>query len=479
MIRTVIFGFAALSLGVPAIALAQSVDPGPRPINQNPNTPPAIAGASPSDVALFNQAMVSPSPSNRGAFDLGFSVSGTFVSSSNPSVVFPMSGLGPRFNSFSCRECHGFPAIGGASRSPPGQATFTTGVGSDYGILAPSQAIPSFLQTANGSIAARLKYKADGVTRDGAVHQLFVIAGRPDAPNCGIAQEDWATQAANNNVAVRLTTPTFGAGLIEAIPDAAIINQKLSNTGIKLPLGITGHENHNGPGGTVSRFGWKAQTRTLDQFAAEAFVNEIGGTSAAFPTPNDPDPSCNFKVGLDNKTVSTPAGAMTFLDLITAGMRLSAPRAPVTGYRSSVAAVGTVSYASISNGQALFASSGCIQCHVAAMNTGTVANPALSNKAVNLYSDLLVHHMGAGLADDIIQGQAGPDEFRTAPLWGLGQRLGLMHDGRTQDLKQAIAAHASPATAQYPASEANTVVTRWNALTEAQKQDLLNFLRSL
>jgi CxxC motif-containing protein (DUF1111 family) len=87
--------------------------------------------------------------------------------------------------------------------------------------------------------------------------------------------------------------------------------------------------------------------------------------------------------------------------------------------------------------------------------------------------------MGAGLADDIIQGQAGPDEFRTAPLWGLGQRFALMHDGRTQDLKQAIAAHASPATAQYPVSEANTVVSKWNALTEAQKQDLLNFLRSL
>src|SRR5947209_4108614 len=87
MIRSFVYGFAALALGLlsagATVSLAQSADPGPRPINQNPNTPPAIAGASPTDLALFNQAMVSPSPSQRGAFDLGFSVSGTFVSSSN------------------------------------------------------------------------------------------------------------------------------------------------------------------------------------------------------------------------------------------------------------------------------------------------------------------------------------------------------------------------------------------------------------
>ena len=87
--------------------------------------------------------------------------------------------------------------------------------------------------------------------------------------------------------------------------------------------------------------------------------------------------------------------------------------------------------------------------------------------------------MGAALADDIVQGQAGPDEFRTAPLWGLGQRFYLLHDGRTADLKVAIAAHASAATASVPASEANTVVAKWNALAETQKQDLLNFLRGL
>lgn len=104
---------------------------------------------------------------------------------------------------------------------------------------------------------------------------------------------------------------------------------------------------------------------------------------------------------------------------------------------------------------------------------------ALSNKPVNLYSDLLLHRMGPGLADDIVQVQAGPDEFRTAPLWGLGQRLFFLHDGRTRDLIEAIQAHRSGSSQRFPASEANAVIDNFNRLGEAQKQDLLNFLRSL
>jgi CxxC motif-containing protein (DUF1111 family) len=75
--------------------------------------------------------------------------------------------------------------------------------------------------------------------------------------------------------------------------------------------------------------------------------------------------------------------------------------------------------------------------------------------------------------------QAGPDEFRTAPLWGLGQRIFFLHDGRTSDLLEAIRAHASGPGGKFPASEANGVVSAYNRLSEQQKQDLLNFLRSL
>jgi CxxC motif-containing protein (DUF1111 family) len=98
---------------------------------------------------------------------------------------------------------------------------------------------------------------------------------------------------------------------------------------------------------------------------------------------------------------------------------------------------------------------------------------------VPLYSDLALHDMGPGLADDIEQGVADGDEFRTAPLWGLGQRIFFLHDGRAKDLLAAIQAHASPGNRQYRASEANQVVGRFNTLTAAQQQKVLDFLRSL
>jgi CxxC motif-containing protein (DUF1111 family) len=103
----------------------------------------------------------------------------------------------------------------------------------------------------------------------------------------------------------------------------------------------------------------------------------------------------------------------------------------------------------------------------------------LQDRPVDLFSDLLVHHMGAGLADDVVQGQAGPDEFRTTPLWGVGQRIVFLHDGRTADLLRAIRDHSSPATPRYPASEANAVVHRFDRLSPEEQQAILDFLRSL
>jgi CxxC motif-containing protein (DUF1111 family) len=105
----------------------------------------------------------------------------------------------------------------------------------------------------------------------------------------------------------------------------------------------------------------------------------------------------------------------------------------------------------------------------------------LSNKPAHLFSDLAVHHMGSNLADGVTQGTAGPDEFRTAPLWGLGQRLFFLHDGRTSDLLHAIHAHSTDCglLGGCVTSEAQHVIERFYALSPSQKQDILNFLRSL
>jgi CxxC motif-containing protein (DUF1111 family) len=160
--------------------------------------------------------------------------------------------------------------------------------------------------------------------------------------------------------------------------------------------------------------------------------------------------------------------------------------------------------ASAKRGKELFTEVGCSLCHNPSFITPGTANPsgpweetgahtvALRGQTVNLYSDLLVHHMGATLADNVVQGIAGPDEFRTTPLWGLGQRLFFLHDGRTNDLMTAIQDHFSfpgfdggdnPAkdrdSYEYGFSEANGTVSRFNRLSESDKQNILNFLRSL
>ncbi|HEY7996509.1 MAG TPA: di-heme oxidoredictase family protein, partial [Steroidobacteraceae bacterium] len=163
----------------------------------------------------------------------------------------------------------------------------------------------------------------------------------------------------------------------------------------------------------------------------------------------------------------SPTAVLSDIDSFTVFMRMLAapqPAAPT---------------AVTQHGSNVFASIGCALCHTPALATSVTSttrglpNPALSNKSVPLYSDLLVHHMGAGLADGITQGAAGPDEFRTAPLWGLGQRVFFLHDGRTSDLIQVIRAHASSG------SEANQAVLSYAALSPSDQQALINFLRSL
>jgi CxxC motif-containing protein (DUF1111 family) len=147
-------------------------------------------------------------------------------------------------------------------------------------------------------------------------------------------------------------------------------------------------------------------------------------------------------------------------------MRFLAPPTPAC-------TVGVNCSASINNGNALFNSVGCALCHTPTLTTGQSVFGGTSYQAANLFSDMLVHHMGTNLADGISQGTAAPDEFRTAPLWGVGQRIFFLHDGRTMDLLDAIDEHSSSG------SEANSVISVFGTLTSSQKQDILNFLRSL
>ena len=179
-------------------------------------------------------------------------------------------------------------------------------------------------------------------------------------------------------------------------------------------------------------------------------------------------------------TGSTGTASQMSSDLVNfaAFMRFSAPPAP--GPMST----------SATNGASLFASIGCALCHTSTLTTGMSKSTGMSNVTYHPYSDLALHHMGSRLSDGVSQGAAGPDQFRTAPLWGVGQRLFFLHDGRTADLLQAIQDHASTdcgngrfrfagSASQSCGSEANNVIRRFNSLQRSQMQDVLNFLRSL
>ena len=245
-------------------------------------------------------------------------------------------------------------------------------------------------------------------------------------------------------------------------------------------INVSGDANNNGNDGTITRFGWKAQNKSLLLFSGEAYNVEMGITNELFQTERDETPTCQFAT-VPNDFTSTdtddPAEAISAIEKFAFFMRFLAPPTPVTSYQSRNA--GFVTSVSIVDGRRVFATIGCALCHTPTLKTGNATVTALANRDVNLFSDLGVHQMGPGLADDVQQGQAAGDEFRTAPLWGLGQRIFFLHDGRTTDLVAAIQAHASQGNQKFGPSEANRVIDNFNSLRESDKQDLLNFLRSL
>ena len=426
-------------------------DPGPRKVSNDAGAP--LASLSAPQLAAFNI----------GLEDF-------------KEAELPEEGLGPTMNLDSCGGCHSHPAIGGTSPPVNPQVALAN-------LLGATNKVPSFIAPDGPVREARFVRNADG-SPDGGVHALFTVAGRSDAPGCNLAQPDFAAEVARRNVVFRIPTPLFGAGLIENIPDREILQNQAKAIDAKRTLGIrgrpnvllasnsiSGQPNKNGNDGTVGRFGHKAQNKSLLIFSGEAYNVEMGITNSAFPTERDETEAClfaptpNSDVTLDEGT--KPHDAIGSIDRFTMFMRFLAPPKRSNDVKGATPA-------SIDSGRQLFSDAGCALCHTPSMNTyKNTAVMAMRAQTVNLYSDLLLHDMGRGLADGIQQGQAGGREWRSAPLWGLGQRLFFLHDGRTSDLRQAIAEHYSDG------SEANGSTRKFFALPDTQQQDLLNFLRSL
>ncbi len=331
-------------------------------------------------------------------------------------------GLGPIFNGLSCAQCHSVPTVGGGG----------------------------FI---NEVRAGRLD--ANGTFHEppgGSLMNMFSIPPH-------LAQETIPADA--NVVAFRRAIPLFGSGLVEAIPDDAIL--ALANLTAK-PPGVVGRVHRVTDVVTgqqrVGRFGWKAQHATLKSFAGDAYQNEMGITNELFPRENAPNGDEALLALVDRvadpEDLPDPVTGRSGVDRFANFMRFLAapPRGPITD--------------SVRQGELVFQQIGCASCHTSSLATGTSAIAALDRKPVPLFSDLLLHDIGTG--DGIAQGDARPNEIRTPALWGLRTRLPLLHDGRAPTIEDAIRMHGG---------EGSTVRSRFEALSAVERQALLDFLRSL
>jgi CxxC motif-containing protein (DUF1111 family) len=334
-------------------------------------------------------------------------------------------GLGPAFNGTSCAVCHNLPAIGGG------------------GVI----------------LELRAGYREDtGETRglnpadDTLIHMLSI-------PNHGCQPQ---IPDDVNVIARRAPIPLFGAGLVEAIPDDALL--ALEDPSDRNRDGVSGRAAFVTDVATgsrrVGRFGWKSQHATLLAFAADAYRNEMGITNDLFPAesafgvPEGQMRVCDpFPDPEDRRDARTGRRG---IDNFESFMRLLAPIP-----RSHVDDV-------TRDGERIFSAIGCAACHVAAFETGTSANPLFDRKRVELFSDLLLHEVGTG--DGIRQGAAAAAEIRTPALWGLRFRRPLLHDGSAATVTDAIERHAG---------EAALARRGYAQLSREDRERLLTFLRSL
>jgi CxxC motif-containing protein (DUF1111 family) len=341
----------------------------------------------------------------------------------------PNTGLGPIFNNASCASCHSGDGRG-------------------------------FLDNA----LQRIGSEADDFLR---------AVGGPQIQDKAIPGAEPEQVPPGAAVSVRLPPPVFGVGLIEAIPDAAILARAdpddADGDGISgrpnwvTPAGWVPHsEPGGGSGPRLGRFGRKAQTSSLLQQVAEAYLQDVGITSEFLPAENR-NPLASVPIEAVDRVPDPEIPASTVL-AVTHYIRALAPPAP------------GIETEERREGRLLFDQIGCSRCHTPTFTTGASIIPALSNQTIELFSDLLLHDMGEELADNRPDGSATGREWRTAPLWGLrlmrqflnGQTL-LMHDGRARSVEQAVILHGGEARATRDA---------FAALTPAQKRALIEFVES-
>src|SRR4051812_14095032 len=447
---------AAVCLALPSILRAQSAVPNDSFHRFTPSTLRLDPETSTAEVGDAAPLAVTPEPVSRGtfreapaAFDNktnGFDPQGpAFDSITEDTVVALRSfndnrfvfeevektgdGLGPTYNAQSCRECHQNIVTGGASQV----AEHRTG----------RQDLLQFVESVGGSLIQSRATNADIFER--------------------VPFEDSIST-------LRISTNTLGAGFIEAIPNDLLLAlrnaQPASIRGTALEVAVL--EASNAP--RIGRFGWKSQHASLESFAADAYLNEMGITTPLLPVENT---SLGRNVGFGTPFDPVADPEDDGVDVRAFANFMRATKAPPRGAIN----------AQVRAGDLLFNQAGCSGCHIPLLVTaapGTRINggalrvrDAVGNKIVHPYSDFLLHDIGTGDGVPVLPGAAFAGtaaQIRTAPLWGLRTRNRLMHDGLSFTKQEAIARHAGQATAAKNA---------FDVLSQAQKDQVLAFLDSL
>ncbi len=367
----------------------------------------------PSPLPRFGDPLPGLNPAQLAAFSAGLD------EFTNEETI--AGGLGPIFNNVSCVACHSGPAVGGSS----------------------AITVTRFGRVVNG-VFDPLAEKGGSLLQEFSIDPAVREVVPPEA----------------NVIAHRRTTPLFGMGLLEAIPDDAIRQNALRQK----PDGVAGRISELTDITTgqkrVGHFGWKLQQATLLAFSADAYLNEMGITSRFFPNENAPNGNATllalFDTTMDPEDEVDPTTGRGDIDTAADFMRLLGPppRLPLSP--------------SAKAGEPLFQQTGCAVCHTPVMQTGPSPIAALDRKPVWLFSDLLLHDMDS-LGDGIAQGAATTREMRTAPLWGLRASAPYLHDGRAPTVHDAIAAHEG---------EGRVARDRYLRLTLAQRRQLLDYLAS-
>jgi CxxC motif-containing protein (DUF1111 family) len=344
-------------------------------------------------------------------------------------------GLGPVFNESACVTCHIGPsaAVGGNTARVETRFGTTTG-----GVFDPLAAFGGSLRQDHGIGSG------DGTIAFPSGCAGVSFAAEVVPPSATI-------------IAGRRTTPLFGLGLVEAVPDSVLqqlaqseANQSPSTAGIVSLV----TDADTGTPGHVGRFGWKAQVATLHVFAGDAYLNEMGITNPSFPNESCPQGNC---AALSCNPVPALNDDGDDVTNFANFMRLLAPPP-----RGSLVA-------DDKEGENRFDKIGCTNCHTPQLHSGPSPVAALANKTFAPYSDFLLHDMGT-LGDGIAQNTATGRLMRTAPLWGVRVQSTLLHDGRATTLTAAILAHDGQAAASRD---------QFNGLNQTQKNKVLAFLASL